>query len=62
MSEDEIDSGLRLSSKRVERLYPVLLDKHGNVIDGKHRLAADANWPKMRLDHVESEEKGLLQG
>jgi len=62
LGEGEITSGLRLSSRRVGRLYPVLLDKHGNVIDGKHRLAADADWPKMRLDHVESEEKGLLQG
>lgn len=60
MGEDEIDSGLRSSSRRVGRLYPVLLDKHGNVIDGKHRLAADANWPKMRLDHVESEEDRLV--
>jgi hypothetical protein len=60
LGEDEIDSGLRLSSRRVGRLYPVLMDKHGNVIDGKHRLAADANWPKMRLDHVESEEDRLI--
>jgi hypothetical protein len=60
LGEDEIGSGLRLSSRRVGRLYPVLLDKHGNVIDGKHRLAADANWPKMRLDHVESEEDRLI--
>jgi hypothetical protein len=60
LGEDEIDSGLRLSSRRVGRLYPVLLDKHGNVIDGKHRLAADANWPKMRLDDVESEEDRLI--
>jgi len=56
----EITSELRLSSRRVGRLYPVLLDKHGNVIDGKHRLAADENWPKMRLDHVESEEDRLI--
>ena len=38
----------------------MLLDKHGNVIDGKHRLAADADWPKMRLDHMESEEDRLV--
>jgi len=60
LGEDEIDSGLRLSSRRVGWLYPVLLDKHGNVIDGKHRLAADANWPKMRLDHVKSKEDRLI--
>ena len=51
---------MRFSSRHVGRLYPVLLDKHGNVIDGKHRLAADENWPKMRLDHVESEEDRLI--
>jgi hypothetical protein len=60
LGEDEIGSGLRRSSRRVGRLYPVLLDKHGNVIDGKHRLAADENWPKMRVDHVESEEDRLI--
>jgi hypothetical protein len=38
----------------------VLLDKHGNVIDGKHRLVADANWPKMKLEHVESEDDRLI--
>jgi hypothetical protein len=54
LGEDEIALGLRSSSRRVGRVYPVLLDKHGNVIDWRHRLAADANWPKMRLDHVES--------
>jgi hypothetical protein len=59
LGEGEITSGLRLSSRRVGRLYPVLLDKHGNIIDGKHRLAADPNWPKMRLDHIESEEDRL---
>ena len=38
----------------------MLLDKHGNVVDGKHRLAADANWPKTRLEHVETEEDRLI--
>jgi hypothetical protein len=60
LGEGEITSGLRLFSRRVGRLYPVLLDKHGNVIDGEHRLAADPNWPKMRLDHIESEEDRLI--
>jgi hypothetical protein len=60
LGEDEIDSGLRLSSRRVGRLYPVLLDKHGNVIDGKHRLAADENWPKVRLEHIETDKQMLI--
>lgn len=56
----EVSRGLKYSSKRVGRLYPVLLDKHGNVIDGLHRLAADPNWPRIKLDHVESKEDRLI--
>jgi len=50
----------QLHSERVGRLYPVLLDKHGNVVDGLHRLEADPSWPKVRLDHVESDEQRLV--
>jgi len=28
-------SDLKASSERVGRLYPVLLDRHGNIIDGQ---------------------------
>ncbi|MEM2703937.1 MAG: hypothetical protein QXR45_12340 [Candidatus Bathyarchaeia archaeon] len=51
---------MRFSCERVGRLYPVLLDRHGNVVDGLHRLEADPNWPKVRLDHVESDEQRLV--
>jgi len=51
---------LKASSERVGRLYPILLDRHGNIIDGRHRLAADENWPKLRLEHVETEEDRLV--
>jgi len=53
-------SDLRLSSKTVGKLYPVLLDRDGNVIDGKHRLAADESWPKIKLEHVGCERERLL--
>jgi hypothetical protein len=53
-------SDLRLSAKTVGKLYPVLLDRDGNVIDGKHRLAADESWPKIRLEHVGCERERLL--
>lgn len=52
--------GLKASSKRVGRLYPILLDKHGNIIDGRHRFAVNEDWPKMRLEHVETEEGRLV--
>ena len=56
MSHKRVISGLKASSERVGRLYPILLDKHGNVIDGRHRLEADEKWPKIRLENVETEE------
>ncbi|MGB9959395.1 MAG: hypothetical protein ACPLKQ_02600 [Candidatus Bathyarchaeales archaeon] len=60
MNDRDIVEGLRFSGGHVGRLYPVLLDKHGNVGDGLHRLEADPNWPKVRLDHVESDEQRLV--
>jgi len=56
------DSGydLKISSNRIGELYPVLLDHYGNVIDGKHRLAADPNWPKVKLGRIKSKEQRLI--
>jgi len=51
---------LKSSSERVGKLYPILLDKYGNVIDGVHRLAVDSNWPKVHLTHIESERDRLI--
>lgn len=58
--DDEITTGLKFSSRRIGWLYPVLLDKNGNIIDGEHRLATDPNWPKMKLEHVERDEDRLI--
>ncbi|MGB9676003.1 MAG: hypothetical protein ACPL0C_02300 [Candidatus Bathyarchaeales archaeon] len=60
LNDEEITSELRLTSKRAGKLYPVLLDKYGNVIDGAHRLTADKNWPKIKLHHIESEKDRLI--
>jgi ParB-like chromosome segregation protein Spo0J len=60
MQEKPIISYLKFSSKNVGRLYPVLIDKQGNVIDGMHRLKADKNWPKIKLENVETEEQRLI--
>lgn len=59
-TEEISASDLRLSSKKVGKLYPVLLDKDGNIIDGQHRLAVDADWPSVRLSHIGSEKERLL--
>jgi hypothetical protein len=53
-------SELKISSARVGKLYPVLLDRHGNIIDGKHRLEVDENWPKVRLEYIETDRQLLL--
>jgi hypothetical protein len=60
LAKDVEISDLRLSAKTVGKLYPVLLDRDGNVIDGKHRLAADESWPKIKLEHVGCERERLL--
>jgi len=48
--DQELIEDLRETKKRFGVLYPILLDPDGNVIDGKHRLEADANWPKVTVD------------
>ena len=46
---------LKRSKEIVGHLYPVLLDAHGNVIDGLHRLEVDPNWPKQKLGWVKTD-------
>lgn len=48
---------LKESARKIGKLYPILLDGHGNVIDGKRRLEADTNWPKIRLNEIKSKEQ-----
>ena len=43
---------LRVSKRRTCELYPVLVDAHGNVIDGLHRLKADPGWERRTLEHI----------
>ena len=52
-SEENYD--LKKSGKKF-RLYPVLKDKKGNMIDGDHRLRADPNWKTEIVEGVETEE------
>ena len=48
------------STKTVGELYPVLLSKDGQVIDGFHRLEDNPNWKTETLENINSEEKLLL--
>lgn len=49
-----------LKNKTVGQLYPILKDKHGNVIDGFHRLEADPEWRQETLENIDTEEKLLV--
>ena len=57
---EETTSIIFHSTKYAGKLYPVLVDRYGNVIDGMHRLAADNNWPKIKLSHIKTEEDLLI--
>lgn len=41
---------MKKSEEKVGQIYPVLLDKHGNIIDGFHRKRVNPNWKEERLD------------
>lgn len=56
MTEESYD--LKKSSEgQLRQLYPILLDVHGNVIDGFHRKEVDENWPTITLGHIDSTAK-----
>jgi len=48
---------LKASEDSVGQLYPVLLSKDEEVIDGYHRLEADKDWRTEILEHIDTEEK-----
>lgn len=47
-------------SEKIGQLYPVIKDKFGNIIDGKHRLQADPDWRTETIANIDSEEKLLV--
>lgn len=47
-------------SEKIGQLYPVIKDKFGNVIDGKHRLQADPDWRTETIEGIDSDEKLLV--
>jgi hypothetical protein len=51
---------LKDSSERIGQLYPVLVDYHGHIIDGEHRLSANKNWKKVKLENIKTEKQRLV--
>jgi hypothetical protein len=44
VSQDQVKRIRESLAAGVPQIYPVLVDRHGHVLDGKHRLAADPGW------------------
>lgn len=49
---DEYD--LSVSSRSLGKLYPILKDKAGNMIDDFHRQNADPEWPCVTVESVDT--------
>lgn len=57
MSEEH---DLKKSEEGIGQLYPILEAKDGEIIDGFHREEADKNWKRIRLEHIDTEEKKTI--
>ncbi len=53
-------SEIKSSAKRIGQLYPILVDYHGNIVDGVHRFKANENWRKVKLEHIKTEQDRLI--
>jgi len=51
---------LKNSSDRIGQLYPVLVDYFGRIIDGEHRIKANENWMRVKLEHIKTEKELLI--
>ena len=59
MSErDEYD--LRKSTDKIGELYPVIVSKTGEIVDGFHRINSKANWRREVREDIDTPEKVLL--
>jgi hypothetical protein len=56
LTAEELDT----SSKKIGQLYPILVDFHGNIIDGEHRFSVDKKWKKMKLRHIKTERDRII--
>jgi len=50
---------LKKSEKLIGQLYPILEAKDGSLIDGFHREETNKNWKRLRLEHIDTDEKKI---
>lgn len=46
----EVVENLKATEQTVGQLLPVLVNKKGEIIDGRHRTKANKNWKRVELD------------
>jgi hypothetical protein len=56
------EKSLKKSEEIVGRIYPVIKDANGKVIDGFHRLDVDPDWDFVILPDVKTKEERLIVG
>lgn len=56
--QEEYD--LKKSTDLIGQLYPILIAKDGEVLDGVHRVQANRKWKFMTLEHIDTEEKKVV--
>lgn len=56
MSEYDLEK----SYHKIGAIYPILVDRNGNVVDGFHRRQVDEKWPVQVLDWVKTREDQLV--
>ena len=60
MVEELGEYNLKKSEEGLGQLYPVLLDAHGNMIDGVHRTEDVPKWRVEKVEHIDTELKRVL--
>lgn len=50
---------LRKSTEKIGELYPVIVSKSGEIVDGFHRINAKANWRREVREDIDTPEKVL---
>jgi len=58
--DNETIERLKQSKEKVGYLNPVVQDQHGNILSGRHRKYADANWPTITREVKDDLEREVL--
>ena len=59
LDKDAVDA-LKKSRTLVGPLVPIVKDQNGNILSGRHRKYADANWPEIQMEVKDQLHRELL--